>query len=144
MAGPVSGWAGQGVAPGSVGQPAGRGCGCHVGAERGGGPGQEEGRRRMLGESDWRRAHAETGLRGSPPGASSCALLSSLRLLGPSGRAQAHAGIPVSVSAGPLQPAARSPAAARPGLRFGPGGTAPGVTAASGIAPARIRRRFLR
>lgn len=67
VAGPVSGWAGQGVAPGSVGQPAGRGCGCHVGAERGGGPGQEEGRRRMLGESDWRRAHAETGLRGSPP-----------------------------------------------------------------------------
>lgn len=32
-------WAGRGVAPGSIGQPAGRGCGCHVGAERGGGPG---------------------------------------------------------------------------------------------------------
>ena len=98
----------------------------------------------MLGESNWLRAHAGTGRRGSPPGASSCALLSSLRVLGPSGRVQAHACIPVSVSAGPRQPAARSPAAARPGLRFGPGGTAPGVTAASGIAPARIRRRFLR
>lgn len=31
-------------------------------------PGREEGRRRMLGESDGRRAHAGTGRPGSPPG----------------------------------------------------------------------------
>lgn len=81
VAGRAPGRAGQGVAPGSVGQPAGRGCGCHVGAERGGGPGQEEGRQRMLGESDERGATVGTGRRGSPPGVSACPLLSSQRAL---------------------------------------------------------------
>ncbi|KAJ8787706.1 hypothetical protein J1605_022737 [Eschrichtius robustus] len=88
----------------------------------------------MLGESDERGANAGTGRRGSLPGVSACPLLSSLRALGPSGRARANAGIPASVSAGCRQPAARSLVAARPGLRFGPGGSTPGVTAASGIA----------
>lgn len=45
--------------------------------------GREEGRRRMLGESDGRRANAGTGRRGSPQGVSAYSSLSSSPALGP-------------------------------------------------------------
>ena len=134
-------WAGRGVAPGSAGQPAGRGCGCHVGAERGGGPGREEGRRRMLGEPERRRGNAGARRRGSPPGLSSFPLLSSLRAFGESPGRSWDPGLGLRWSPPACGPVSGGGA---PGLRFGPGGTTPGVTAASGIAPVRIRRRFLR
>lgn len=139
--GPASAWAGQGVAPGSVGQPAAlrlpRWSGTWRWPRPGGGAAANAGRVRLA-----PRSYAETGLRGSPPGASfqlSCPLCGSW-------------GLRESLRQYPGFGSRWSPAACGPvsGRRRAPGSSflarrnSAWCHGCLGIAPVRIRRRFLR